>query len=263
MHSAEISIEDAYAIFEEADASTGFAKRISLKLILKKPLSLVQIKKVAIKVFEEYKLKNDVITIFIAKSKEDCERINWVLRAQWISNTLNKDFRPLPIGELDTDGYYWNIENSYCITAEFYQEIDKTDFGKFIPTIPFSPNPLIVDFNLDIVTTLDGKITASGTTNLYDKAKVSLRIYNSFEERIFIDETIVEDGTFIFKSLAEQIKPLKTGTYTVELFVALPSTQHEEFRNKAGIEYENLSGPCIVREGLLGPTIVYEQKFSI
>ncbi|KIV73146.1 hypothetical protein SZ39_2274 [Bacillus mycoides] len=263
MYSAEFSIEDAYDIFEEADVSTGFAKRVSLKLILKNPIPLEQIKRVAIKVFEEYKLKNDVITMFIAKSKADCERINWVLKAQWISNTLNKDFRPLPIGELDIDGYYWNVESSYCITAEFYQEIDKTDFGNFIPTIPFSPSPLIVDFNLDIVTTLDGKINASGTTNLYDKAKVSLRIYNPFEERIFIDETIVEDGTFIFKSLAEQIKPLKAGTYTVELFVALPSTQHEEFRNKAGIEYENLGGPCIVREGLLGPTIVYEQKFSI
>ncbi|MEI5919463.1 FRG domain-containing protein [Bacillus cereus] len=263
MHPTELSIEDAYDIFEEENISTGFAKRVSLKLILKKPLPLEHIKRVARKVFEEYKYKNDVIFMFIAKSKEDCERINWVLRAQWISNTLNKAFRPIPIGELDDDGYYWNIERSYCINAEFYQEVDKTNFGKFIPTIPFSPNPLIVDFNLDIAPTLDGKIKVSGTTNLYDKAKISLRIYNLLEERIFMDETIVEDGTFSFKSLTEQKKSLKTGAYTVEIFVALPSTQHEEFIDKAGIEYENLGGPCIVREGLLGPTIVYEQKFSI
>ncbi|MBE7127821.1 hypothetical protein FT639_19275 [Bacillus mycoides] len=78
-----------------------------------------------------------------------------------------------------------------------------------------------------------------------------------------MDETIVEGATFCFKSLAEKMKPLKPGTYTVEIFVALPSTQHEEFRNKAGIEYENLGGSYIVREGLLGPTIVYEQDFTI
>lgn len=92
---------------------------------------------------------------------------------------------------------------------------------------------------------------------------ISLRIYNPSEERILMDETIVEDGTFSFKSLAEQIKPLKLGTYTVEIFVALPSTQREEFQDKVRIEYENLDGPYIVREGLLGPTIVYEQEFII
>lgn len=263
MNPEAFSIENAYEIVDETPTFSGPAKRASLKIVLKQSLQREHIKSIAIHIFEEYKLKYDVIYMYIAKNIENCDKANWILSTQWISNRIDARIRPYPIGELEDDGYYWNYNNSYCIMDEFYHAADKNDCGNFKPTIPLNPKPLNVDFNLEIVPTVDRKIKASGTTNLYDKAKISLRIYNSLEERISIDETIVEGGTFCFKSLAEKMKPLKPGTYTVEIYVALPSTQHEEFRNKAGIEYENLGGSYIVREGLLGPTIVYEQDFTI
>ncbi|MDE7552296.1 FRG domain-containing protein [Bacillus tropicus] len=259
----EFSIEDAYEIVNETPTFAGPAKRVSLKIVLKQSLQREHIKSIAIHNFEKYKLEYDVIYMYIATNKGNCDKANWILSAQWISNRLDAKFRPIPIGELEDDGYYWNSNDSYCIIDEFYHADNKNDFGKFIPTIPLNPTPLIVNFNLNIVSTSDKKMKVNGTTNLYDKAKISLRIYNPLGEQILTDETIVEDGTFSFKSLATQRKSLKPGTYTVEIFVALPSTQHEEFKNKAGIEYENLGGPYIVREGLLGPTIVYKQKFSI
>ncbi|MCU5378636.1 FRG domain-containing protein [Bacillus cereus] len=263
MNSEKFSIEGAYEIVDETSTFLGPAKRVSLNIVLKQSLQHEHIKRIAIHTFEKYKSKYNVIYMYIAKDKRNCDKANWILSAQWISNRLDTLFRPGTIGKPDGDGYYWNINDSYSIIDELYHAANNTDFGHFFPTIPLNPNPLIVDFNLDIVPTLDGKISANGTTNLYDKAKISLRIYDSFKKRILIDETTVEDGNFSFKTLAGRMEPLKPGTYTVEIFVAIPSTQHEEFNNKAGIEYENLDGSYIVREGLLGPTIVYEHDFII
>lgn len=108
-----------FTIVKKENVSHAKAKRLSLTVVLSTELTIDEIKKVAIKIIEENKNCNDVIWIYIAKNGEDYIMTNWILQGQWISHNLDKNYRPLEIGTLDSNGYYWLENKSYSVQSDF------------------------------------------------------------------------------------------------------------------------------------------------
>lgn len=59
-------------------------------------------------------------------------------------------------------------------------------------------------------------------------------------------------------------KGFEFGQYEGQISLSIPMTQPKQFRDLAGIEYENLTGQLVKSDGVeLGPTINYAFDFSI
>ncbi|EKS7870696.1 hypothetical protein [Bacillus sp. SBS7] len=72
----------------------------------------------------------------------------------------------------------------------------------------------------------------------------------------------VIDGKFNFGLFRYKVKGYEPGDYTIEISVSIPSTQPESFRIKAGLEYENLAGPYVQRDGV-APSIKYKENLQV
>lgn len=116
------NIDGTYSIVETKDISHAGAKRISIIVVLEKPLKVEYIKQVAKSIIEKQASSKDVVWIYVAKNSNDYIMSNWVLRGQWISNKLETKYRPLPIGNSDGDGYYWDESKSYSTLGDYYSE---------------------------------------------------------------------------------------------------------------------------------------------
>ncbi|MEK4568722.1 FRG domain-containing protein [Bacillus sp. FSL K6-3458] len=117
------SKENLYTIVKSDDVSTGAAKRVSLMVILEKPLQINQIEEICKSIIDDYKRINDVVYLYIAKNGKDYRKINWILQVQWIRSTLNDLFKPLPIGESKDGETYWKYSDDYSVISEFYDTL--------------------------------------------------------------------------------------------------------------------------------------------
>lgn len=117
----KFSSNGMYVLIENQDISTGAAQRISITIVLKKPLHIEEIKVVVIELIKQ-NVKNDVVWVFVARNGNDYITKNWILTGQWINESLSEQFRPLPIGEVDDQGYYWKISDDYSVLGDFYEE---------------------------------------------------------------------------------------------------------------------------------------------
>jgi len=126
-------------------------------------------------------------------------------------------------------------------------------------SIMISENAINVTFQPTVNIHEDGKIHISGTTNLFDHASLMLTIRG--ETGTAQDKTIVLDNKFEFATMSSKGEAFPPGVYNGTISVSLPGTQPKEFVEKAGKNYENLTGPWI-REGS-GPSIRYEFQFEI
>lgn len=129
-----ITTDGLYTLMERSDVSHAAAQRISLVLVLKESVTIDEIKSLVINVIKKEKLNNDVIWVYVAKNGSDYIMRNWVLTGQWINSNLNQNFQPSPIGEVDSQGYYWRASHDYRVLSDFYEENvfkdDKTLFVK-------------------------------------------------------------------------------------------------------------------------------------
>ena len=399
----DFDLEGTYSILEVKDMSNSGTRRCSIVAVLNKVLRIEEIKNIGIQIIDQYKSANDVVWVYIAKNGDDYIMRNWMIRGQWIRESLDPRCKPHLIGDMDELGYIWRFEKSYSTLADYYDEYSFTDdkilytqnmktFEKFEPhykfmlnafesgnmkdleeyaidnagditklflkfgdyghsrnnefdkylnsfqevalhldnivlwvkkeelnshtkrylisncfrdaklhfnrikeqamfwkktinlsedeynkidpekikrqeyqykqTIPLNPDGLDVTFNLDISQNIDNTLNIRGTTNLFDQASLMISLRNSKGLLLAQNKSLVENGIFDFGKLGKKGIGFDKGKYKVDITLAIPSVQNEEFLLKAGLEYENLKGKYVDRTGI-GPTISYTEEFEI
>lgn len=115
-------LHDTHSILQVQDVSHAGARRCSIVTVLNKSLRIEKIKKIGIQIIKNYKDKNDVVWVYIAKNGDDYIMKNWMIRVQWIRESLVDKFKPSLIGEVDELGYIWRFEKSYSTLADHADE---------------------------------------------------------------------------------------------------------------------------------------------
>jgi hypothetical protein len=129
-------------------------------------------------------------------------------------------------------------------------------------TIPLNPQGLDVCFDFNISINPDDTVTVNGKTNLFDKASLLISIHDSDGLLFAQNKSFVEKGLINFGKLGKTNFGLNKGRHSIEVTLSLPSTQDKDFISKAGIEYENLTGKYVYRNGI-GPVVKYIEEFMI
>lgn len=399
----DFNLEDTYNILEVADISHAGARRCSIVAVLNKVLRIEEVKRIGIQIIEQYRTTNDVVRVYIAKNGDDYIMRNWMIRGEWIRESLDPQYKPQFIGEVDELGYIWRFEKSYSTMADYYDEYSfvddkilftqnmKTleelephynyllsafekgdmkdlklyafdnanvitnlflkfgDFGhsrndelnrylnnfrevalhldnlalwlkkeglnsrsrryqisncikeailhfdrikedaaywqktinlsdeeynefdlekikrksyQYKQSIPLNSDGLHVNFNLDIYQNNDNTVNIRGTTNLFDDASLMMSLRSPNGLLLAHNKSLVENGQFDFGRLGKEGEGLEKGKYNVDISLAIPSVQNKKFVLKAGIEYENLKGKYVDRNGI-GPTVSYTEEFEI
>ncbi|MEI2667007.1 FRG domain-containing protein [Rossellomorea sp. LJF3] len=133
---------------------------------------------------------------------------------------------------------------------------------QFEPTLPLNPNGLEVVFNLKIKQMDNRSLHVLGETNLYDEADLLVSIRKKSGQLYGQSKASVKDRKFDFGEFRYKDKGYEPGDYIIEITVSIPSTQPESFRKKAGLEYENLAGPYVQRDGV-APSVKYKENFKV
>ena len=76
------------------------------------------------------------------------------------------------------------------------------------------------------------------------------------------DKTKVINGKFKFAIFSNMGTGYEKGSYLGSISLGIPSVQSKKFIEKAGIQYENITGRLVDRTGI-GPTINYTFKIEI
>lgn len=163
---------------------------------------------------------------------------------------------------IETQRMYWR--KKLRVSERDYNEITPTrkEQPRFRQSIPISPTALEVDFDVQFKVLPNRTIQVVGETNLYDKASLMLTVL--CEGRVIgQSKAQVGGGMFDFGELTMKGLGYVLGSYVAEISISLPHTQPKEFVDKAGIEYENLTGPYVERSGIGGPTIRYRTSFAV
>ncbi|HLR79176.1 MAG TPA: FRG domain-containing protein [Bacillota bacterium] len=116
------NLEDTYNILEVEDTSHAGARRCSIVVVLNKVLRIDEVKHIGVQIIEQYKRTNDVVWVYIAKNGDDYIMRNWMIRGQWIRESLDHRYKPHVVGEVDELGYIWRFEKSYSTMADYYDE---------------------------------------------------------------------------------------------------------------------------------------------
>ena len=140
------------------------------------------------------------------------------------------------------------------------QKREKKSFN-YTPTMPVSDNALQVLFSVNPVIHDDKTLHVEGSTNLYDGAVLLLTMHNN-SRMLCQSKATVENGSFAFSLMSNKGNGFDPGEYVFEISLSIPSVQPKEFTEKAGIEYENLTGDFVLREGI-GPNGKYTFSVSI
>lgn len=139
---------------------------------------------------------------------------------------------------------------------------EKVKFPNYEQTIPLSENPLVVTIKIDTEKDGENKIIVKGETNLFDKASLSLYLYDSNKSLLGRCEAICINGRFNSNPMGKEGQNMLYGSYSIEVILSIPETQDIEFVKFAGMQYENLTGGFIDRTGI-GPTGRYVYEFSV
>ncbi len=117
-----------YSIVSIKDISTAAARRISIIIVLHEQIDIERNKKLVMEVVNKYKDNIDVIWVYVARNTDDLILSNWIICCQWINPYLNKNARPITLGQFE-NGCYWKFSKSYSINSDimqsFFAEDDK------------------------------------------------------------------------------------------------------------------------------------------
>lgn len=116
------NLEGAYNIFEVNDLSYAGARRCSVMAVLTKVLRIEEVKYIGTRIIDSYKTKNDIVWVYIARNGDDYIMKNWMVRGQWVNESLEARYKPHIIGESDELGYIWRFEKAYSTLADYYEE---------------------------------------------------------------------------------------------------------------------------------------------
>lgn len=152
------------------------------------------------------------------------------------------------------------------LTDSDYIKIDPKNYKKkeyqYKQTLPLNPKALDIWFKCEIFKNADYTINISGTTNLFDKASLMISIRDSKGYLLGQSKSDVKEGKYDFGLFTRSGEGYPEGVYEANISLSIPNVQNEEFINKAGIEYENLTGEYVDRNGF-GPVVNYYKKFNI
>lgn len=123
----DFDLEGIYSILEVKNISNLGARRCAIVAVLNKVLHIEEIKNIGIQIIEQYRSAYDVVWVYIAKNGDDYIMRNWMIRGQWIRESLDSRFKPHLIGDIDELGYIWHFEKSYSTLADYYDEYSFTD----------------------------------------------------------------------------------------------------------------------------------------
>jgi len=130
------------------------------------------------------------------------------------------------------------------------------------PTMPVSPDALVVEFEVEVEKDSDNASRILGRTNLFDQVTLMVRVTDAQGHWVADRKSEVISGRFEIAWIPGGPLRPEGQPYRVEVSSPLPSLQPKEFLEKAGIEYENLTGPCLERTGL-APTIRFKTDLAI
>lgn len=186
------------------------------------------------------------------KEKADTYMINMYFKD--VTNTIKK---------IELERELWRKKLN--ISDEEYNQISyvkkEKNYNSFKPTIPINKNALNVEFDISINRLEDNRVQIIGKTNLFDKALLLLTVKNS-NNYMAQDKVTVENGEFKSAIFSSRGNSLEIGEYRLKVSLSIPGIQCREFIDKAGIEYENLIGDFINRNGI-GPSGEYICYFNI
>lgn len=141
------------------------------------------------------------------------------------------------------------------ITDQDYHNIDPIHRKKpkfnYTPTLPISKDALEVQIEAIPVIHVDKTVHIEGTTNLFDGASLILSMRKD-KQLLCQAKTVIENRRFVFPQFSNKGNGFVHGIYSCEITLSIPSVQPKEFTKLAGIEYENLTGNFIKRDGV-GP----------
>jgi len=159
---------------------------------------------------------------------------------------------------------YWKkfVGLSDIDISELAINTSKSKNYQYKQTIPLNPQGLDVCFDFNISVNPDDTVTVNGKTNLFDKASLLISIRDSDGLLFAQNKSFVENGLINFGKLDKTNFELKKGRHSIEVTLSLPSTQDKDFISKAGIEYENLTGKYVYRNGI-GPVVKYVEEFML
>lgn len=396
-----LSLDGKYSIVKTENISHALAKRVSITIVLTKPMRIDQIKSLVVKIIEQYKKSANVVWIYVARNGDDYILSNWILRGQWIDPALNEKYRPITLKNFEK-GYYWDYGKSYSTMSDFYNQYvfddDKVlfvyhqktwekfwsiyqtlqnffqenrwddlisevlkqkseitrlymqlqNFGhshnkkfddflnifadcispiddlhfwieketlsaqakhyqirnafyktdkiakqiiheisewrdklqitdqdyqsidpihrkkpkfNYTPTLPISKDALEAQLEVIPIIHVDKTVHIEGTTNLFDGASLMLSLRKD-KQLLCQAKAVVENGEFVFPKFSNKGKGFVSGIYSCEITLSVPNVQPKEFTRLAGIEYENLTGNFIKRDGI-GPHGKYSFTFPI
>ncbi|KAB2954236.1 FRG domain-containing protein [Heliorestis acidaminivorans] len=121
---ADFNLDGTYNILEVSHAG---ARKCSVVAVLNKAMQIEEVKHVGIQIINHYKKSNDVVWIYIAKNCDDYVMRNWLIKGQWIRESLDPIFKPQLIGEKDELGYIWRFEKYYSTLSDYYNEYTFVD----------------------------------------------------------------------------------------------------------------------------------------
>ena len=116
--------------------------------------------------------------------------------------------------------------------------------GDFRQTIPMGKNPLAVKIDVTAKATSEGRAEITGFTNLFDGAILMVEL-----DGRATGKPELKNGSFSCVLGAPESCHIGE-QHLVTVILPVPSVQPLEFVKKAGMEYENLDGFFIKREGL-------------
>lgn len=127
----------------------------------------------------------------------------------------------------------------------------------FTQTIPVSEDAIEVRMEIKYEKNTEGKIIVSGKTNLFDGAQLLISI--TPDGKFYGPSCKVNclNGTFTSVPLGNGTN--LSGKCRLSITMPVSSVQPIEFVKKAGMQYENLKGDFIVRDGI-SPSGKYEQE---
>lgn len=100
---------NSYDIVAENDMplADSAVKRLKIAIVLKKPLTIDQARKVARNAVEKYKTKYSIIWFDIADDNTSYSTSKWIVSGQWVANNTKQISSYIPLSIVDNEGYYW------------------------------------------------------------------------------------------------------------------------------------------------------------
>lgn len=133
---------------------------------------------------------------------------------------------------------------------------------QYTQTLPIKEDTLEISFSVKVHINDNRTFIVSGDTNLFDEAELMLSIKDFKNRTRAQDKAKVKDGQFKFQQISDKGRGYKNGTYIGEISLSIPSVQPKKFIEKAGVQYENITGRYVDRTGI-GPIIKYFFEFYI